>query len=45
MRRATRNRWLPALIKSAVVFLTYFLTAMVFIYAAMLAIELTRGAG
>jgi len=46
MRRAYAERWLPALIKSAVVYLTYFLTSTVFQYAALaIAIALTRGTG
>jgi hypothetical protein len=44
MRRAYAERWLPALSKSAVVYLTYFLTSTVFQYAALvLAIALSRG--
>jgi hypothetical protein len=46
MRRAYAEPWLPAVIKSAVVFLTYSLTSMVFVYAVLgLAIAFTRGAG
>lgn|GEM_PF-2626639 len=46
MRRAYAERWLPTVTKSAVVFLTYFLTSTFFIYAALgLAVALTRGAG
>jgi len=46
MRRAYAERWLPALIKSAVVLLIYFLTSMFFLNSAFtLAIALTRGTG
>ncbi len=46
MHRAYTEPWLPAVIKSAVVFLTYSLTSMFFIYAMLwLAIVFTRGAG
>ena len=46
MRRAYAERWLPALIKSGVVYLTYFLISMFFLFAAFgLAIALTRGPG
>lgn len=46
MRRAYAERWLPTVIKSAIVFLTYFLTTMFFFYAVLgLAIAFTRGAG
>jgi len=44
MRRAYAERWVPAIIKSAVGFLTYFVTSMFFIYAVLgLAIALSRG--
>ena len=46
MRRAYAERWLPAIIKSAAVYLTYFLTSMFFMYAALaIAIALTSRAG
>lgn len=46
MRRAYAERWLPALIKSGVVYLTYSLTLMFFLSAALaLAVILTNGPG
>jgi hypothetical protein len=46
IRRAYAEPWPPAAIKGAVVFVSYFLTAMLFVYAALgLAIAFTRGAG
>lgn len=46
MQRAYAERWLPALIKSGVVYLTYFLVSMSFLFAAFgLAVTLTRGPG
>ena len=44
MQRAYAERWLPALIKSGVVYLIYFVVSMFFLFAAFgLAIALTRG--
>ncbi|HYJ04659.1 MAG TPA: DUF3667 domain-containing protein [Chthoniobacterales bacterium] len=46
MRRAYAEPWLPTVIKSAVVYLTYFLTSMIFMSATLaLAVALTRRAG
>ena len=46
MRRLYAERWLAAVIKSAVVFLTYSLASMFFIFGVLwLAIAFTRGAG
>jgi len=46
MRRAYAEPWPPAVVKSAVVFLTYSVTSMLFIYAMLgLAIALTHGDG
>lgn len=44
MRRAYAERWFPVVIKSSVVYLTYLLVSMSFLFAAYeLAIALTRG--
>ena len=46
LRRAYAERWLPSVTKAAVVFLTYFVTSILFLLATLgLAISLTRGAG
>jgi hypothetical protein len=46
MRRTYAAPWAPTIIKGAVVFLIYFLTAMVFVYTVLeLAIAFTRAAG
>lgn len=46
VRRAYGERWLPSVTKSVLVFLTYFLTSMSFLWGALfLAMALTRRAG